>query len=271
MPNAHEHNRRAWDALVARGQRFTQPSADDRFANPLAAVDRRGWLGADVRGRRVLCLAAGGGRDGVLLAAAGAEVTVVDISPAMLALDREAATERGLNLRVVEASMDDLSALEPASFEIVLQPVSTCYVPDVVAVYQQVARVIVPGGLYVSQHKQPASLQASTEPNAAGGYELAEPYYRQGPLPEVVGSQHRDEGTLEFLHRWEDLIGGLCRAGFVVEDLIEPSHSKRDAATGSFADRSRFVPPYVRIKARRVGSPGQPSDTTDGSAKLWVP
>lgn len=270
MSNAHEHNRRAWDALVARRQRFTQPSADDCFRNPLAAVDRLGWLGSDVRDRRVLCLAAGGGRDGVLLAAAGAVVTVVDISPAMLALDREAASERGLNLRVVQASMDDLSALDAASFEIVLQPVSTCYVSDIVAVYRQVARVLVPGGVYVSQHKQPASLQAGCQPNASGGYELTEPYYRQGPLPEVIGSQHREEGTLEFLHRWEDLVGGLCRSGFVVEDLIEPSHTKRDAAAGSFADRSRFVPPYVRIKARRVGATDAP-DGDSGSAKLWTP
>jgi SAM-dependent methyltransferase len=218
----------------------------------------------------VLCLAAGGGRDGVLLAAAGADVTVVDISPAMLALDRQAASERGLNLRVVQASMDDLSALEPASFEIVVQPVSTCYVSDVVAVYRQVARVVVPGGLYVSQHKQPSSLQARVEPSAAGGYELSEPYYREGPLPEVVGSQHREEGTLEYLHRWEELIGGLCRSGFVIEDLVEPVHTKPRAKTGSFADRSRYLPPYVRIKARRVAAV-RPQNDGGGSAKLWTP
>ncbi|MEZ6072529.1 MAG: class I SAM-dependent methyltransferase [Pirellulales bacterium] len=270
MSGVHDHNRRAWDALVERRQRFTRPSTDECFDRPLAAVDGRGWLGGDVRGRRVLCLAAGGGRDGVLLAAAGAEVTVVDISPAMLALDRAAAAERGLNLRVVEASIDNLAAFAPASFEVVIQPVSSCYVPDVVAVYREVARVTVAGGLYVSQHKQPASMQAGTEPVSGGGYAVAEPYYRQGPLPEVAGSQHREEGTLEFLHRWENLVGGLCRAGFVVEDLVEPRHAKPDAAAGSFADRSRYLPPYVRIKARRVAHRGE-GKTADGSAKLWIP
>jgi hypothetical protein len=59
---------------------------------------------------------------------------------------------------------------------------------------------------------------------------------------------------MEFLHRWEELIGGLCRSGFVVEDLIEPLHAETDAAVGTFAQRSRYVAPYVRIKARRVGA-----------------
>ncbi len=42
--------------------------------------------------------------------------------------------------------MDDLSALPAAGFDIVIQPVSTCYVPDVLAVYREVARVTVAAG-----------------------------------------------------------------------------------------------------------------------------
>src|SRR5918998_675229 len=103
------HNRRAWDEMVAKGQRFTRPAADDDFADPLAKVDQPGWLGGDIRGKKLLCLAAGGGKHGPLYAAAGATVTVLDISPAMLELDREVAAERRLELRTVEGSMEDLS------------------------------------------------------------------------------------------------------------------------------------------------------------------
>ena len=122
-------------------------------------------------------------------------------------------------------------------------------------VYREVARVLAAGGLYISQHKQPASLQADVQPTVRG-YELVEPYYRGGPLPPVVGSPHREEGTVEFLHRWEELIGGLCRAGFIIEDLLEPVHSDSEADAGTFAHRSRYVAPYVRIKARRRGASG---------------
>ncbi len=266
MHAPQEHNRRAWDARARAQARFTRPAGDDEFRDPLAAVDALGWLGKSIAGRRVLCLAAGGGRHSALYAAAGACVTVVDISPEMLALDRQVAAERGLELRVIEASMDDLSALAPAEFEIVIHPVSTCYVPDVLRVYREVARVVAPGGLYISQHKQPGSLQASTAPSA-NGYELVEPYDRRGPLPKVVGSPHREAGTLEFLHRWEELLGGMCRAGFVIEDLVEPEHADPQAPKGSFAHRSRYVAPYLRVKARRAGTPA-PSGS---SAKVWIP
>jgi SAM-dependent methyltransferase len=265
MASAHDHNRQAWDARVRSAGRFTRPAPDEEFRDPLAAVDAAGWLGGSIAGRRVLCLAAGGGRQSALYAAAGAEVTVVDISAEMLALDRQVAAERGLAVRTVEASMDDLSALAPASFDIVIHPVSTCYVPDVTAVYRQVARVVVAGGIYISQHKQPASLQTSVEPSPRG-YEIVEPYYRRGPLAEVVGSPHREAGTLEFLHRLEELLGGMCRAGFAIEDVIEPLHADPQAAVGSFAHRSAYVAPYIRIKARRTGSPeGTPT------SKVWVP
>jgi SAM-dependent methyltransferase len=211
----HDHNRRAWDERAKRRAWHTEPASEKDFLNPLAALDDCGWLGGNVRGGRMLCLAAGGGKHGPLLAAAGAEVTVVDLSPAMLEQDRRVAAERGLALRTVEASMDNLFMLPAAGFEIVIQPVSTCYVPDLVAVYREVARVTAHGGLYISQHKQPSSLQAEVSPSARG-YALTEPYYRAEPLPPAMdGLQHREGGTVEFLHRWGELLGGLCRAGFV--------------------------------------------------------
>lgn len=267
VSHVHEHNRRAWDERVRQAGFHTESARARDFLDPLPAVDDCGWLDGNVRGQRVLCLAAGGGKHSVLLAAAGAEVTVVDISPLMLELDRRLASERKLNVRVVEASMDDLSMLADASFDVVLQPVSTCYVPDILKVYREVARVTASGGLYISQHKQPASLQTEVLP-AARGYVLAEPYLRSGPLPAVIeGCLHREAGTMEFLHRWQELIGGLCRAGFVIEDLVEPKHGDLSAEPGGFKHRSAFVPPFVTMKARRVGGGRE----ADAGPKLWTP
>ena len=265
---AHEHNRRAWNDLVRQKQRFTKPAVDEDFREPLKVVDQLGWLGADIRGMKVLCLAAGGGRQGPLYAAAGAMVTVVDISPAMLELDREVAQVRGFTLRTIETSMDDLSMFLPGEFDLVIHPVSTCYVPKIQPVFDAVARVVTPGGVYVSQHKTPTSLQADIRPSVRG-YELIEPYYREGPLPAVLGSKHREEGTLEFLHRWEEILGGICRAGFSIEDVVEPLHAERDAEAETFAHRSKWVAPYVRIKARRRAI--QTAMKSEGTSKIWMP
>ncbi|EAQ82298.1 class I SAM-dependent methyltransferase [Blastopirellula marina] len=264
--SALDHNRAAWDRKVKQRDRFARPANDEDFRDPLALVDRWGWLGGSVVGQRILCLGAGGGRQGPLYAAAGAVVTVVDISPAQLELDRQVAAERRLALTTVEASMDDLSMLGTADFDVIIHPVSTCYVPDLRPVYAEIARLLGNGGLYISQHKTPTSLQTDIR-RSPGGYELIEPYYRRGPLPPVAGSRHREEGTLEYLHRWEDLIGLLCRTGFVIEDLIEPLHAKEEAEADSFADRCRYVAPYVRIKARRVGQTAQ----QESRGSLWLP
>ncbi|MEE2705716.1 MAG: class I SAM-dependent methyltransferase [Planctomycetota bacterium] len=262
----HEHNCRAWDQFAINQKRFTKPISNKDFTEALKLLDADGWFEGRISGSALLCLGSGGGRQSVLYAAAGAEVTVVDISAEMLAIDRIAAEQRKLHVNTVQTSIDDLSPLATSSFDIVVHPVSTCYVPDVVAVYRNVARVTTPGGLYISQHKQPGSLQAAVN-SSATGYELTEPYYRTGPLPEVADSPHREEGTMEFLHRWQELIGGLCGCGFVIEDLVEPFHAKHDAKNDSFAHRSLFAPPYVRIKARRVKSNPQ----HDNPEKFWTP
>ncbi len=254
-----DHNRQAWDERAERGTLFTQPVSPAEVKEPYSVLDPDGsgsWLDGRVDGRRVLCLGAGGGRQGVLFAAAGADVTVVDISPAQLERDRSVASAYGLCLQTVQASIDDLSVFPAGAFDLVEQPVSTCYVPSLASVYAQVARVLRSRGLYISQHKTPTSLQATIRPGRSGRYELVEPYYRSGPLPSVHGTILREPETLEYLHRWEEIVGGLCRCGFVVENLVEPLHARGDADAGSVGHRARYIAPYVRVKARRTAPEG---------------
>lgn len=260
-----ESNRKAWDQL-AEGSPFSKVATDEECANPLATLDSRGWLPKSVVGKDVLCLAAAGGWQSILYASAGAKVTVVDLSPGMLHLDHREASRRGLTVRTLEASMDDLSALADASFDIVHQPVSTCYVPDIAAVYREIARVTRDHGIYISQHKQPTSLQI-THRDSRDRYVIGLEYYRSGPLPPVEDRSYRERGATEYLHRWDQLVGELCRSGFAIEDLREPSRADIKAAPGHFGHRGRFTPPYVRMKARRCPRETPAVET----ATLWLP
>jgi SAM-dependent methyltransferase len=248
-------NQRAWDERVRRGERHTRMAQTRDLANPLPILDPENWLGGNVRGKKVLCLASGGGLQSAFFAAAGAIVTVVDLSAAMLEQDRAMASKNRFQVLTVQTSMDDLSMFANGSFEIVLQPVSTCYVADVAPVFREVARVLREGGLYISQHKQPANLQAESVPSGRG-YAIIEPAERTGPLPPVLPCLHREADTLEFLHSWTDLIGGICRGGFAIEDLVEPNPAANAlAAPGTFEHRCAFLPPYAKIKARRLAHP----------------
>ena len=248
-------NRDAWDRRALEGARHTRRAGAEHLAKALSVLDPEGWFEGSIVGRDVLCLASGGGLQSALCAAAGARVTVVDLSPEMLRQDLETAKEHGLRVRVLEADMRRLDALGDASFDLVIQPVSTCYVPGVAAVFQEVARVLRCGGLYVSQHKQPASLQASALP-LAQGYVVTQPC-ASGSEPAAIPGEwrHREPDAAEFIHTLQDLLGGLCQAGFVIEALREPQHGDVAGAPGSFEHRSAYLPPFVKLKARRKPRP----------------
>ncbi|GAB4138779.1 MAG: class I SAM-dependent methyltransferase [Planctomycetaceae bacterium] len=261
-----QQNAAAWNRLSDSGSQFARVATDEECQNPLATLDSRGWLPKSVDGLDVLCLASGGGWQSILYASAGARVTVVDLSASMLKRDRQEAERRHLSVKTIEASMDDLSDLYEESFDIVHQPVSTCYIADLRKVYREIARVLRNDGLYISQHKQPTSLQI-TQRTPQNQYVVGLEYYRTGPLPPTDDTAYRETGAVEFLHTWDELVGELCRAGFVIEDLREPRRADPTAPPGHFGHRGRFVPPYVRLKARRQKRTEQQPE----SPAIWTP
>lgn len=271
-------NRRAWNQL-GEDPRFTVGNGgwtlETLRQTARSAIDP--WLSeCPLADHDLLCLAGGGGLHGPLYAAVGARVTVVDLSDRQLEHDREVAESLGLSMRLIEGSVDRLDQLADASFDYVVQPVSSCYLPDLTAMYAEVARVLRPGGLYVSQHKQPAALQAEfwprpldpataahcgiPAPPAMGpsgssiGYLLtvpAIPGLRLLPDPTSGATAVREPGAAEYVHTLESLLGGLARAGFVIEDLREPPRGDWLAAPTSAEHRAVWLPPYLQVKARR--------------------
>ena len=102
------HNRAAWDREVGSGNEWTVPVGPDVIARARAGdwsvvligyePVPRDWFPADLGGAAILGLASGGGQQGPVLAAAGADVTVFDNSPGQLARDDEVAAREGLSL-----------------------------------------------------------------------------------------------------------------------------------------------------------------------------
>ena len=255
-------NAAAWDRLAKAHDALASPACDEAFTDPRNWLGTGGpadrpWLPSSLRGLEVLCLAAGGGKHGPIYAAAGASVTVVDLSASMLDLDRQVARERKLHLELIQSSMDELTMLKNDYFDLVIHPVSSCYLPTLKQVFSEIVRVCRPGGLYMSQHKSPRSFQSSLQPNLNGRYELLFPECQSadnsGALPPAPPSRLREAGTDEFVHSLTDILGGICRAGFSIEDFFEPNEGDQEAVRGSFTHRAAFLPPYIRILARKYG------------------
>ena len=147
MDEVARFNKARWEALAAAQVKYSRPFLNLTLESARAIIDDHGLIG-DLNGKRVLCLAGGGGQQSAAFALLGAQVTVVDLSENQLERDREALAHYGLSATLISGDMRDLSALDAQSFDVVCDPYSINFVPDACVVFDQVRRVIRPGGLY---------------------------------------------------------------------------------------------------------------------------
>ena len=80
------------------------------------------WLPDNWKGLDVLGLAASGGQQIPVIAAAGANVTSFDLSEEQLKRDLEVCEEEGLKIKVQKGEMEDLSVFTNGSFDFVINP-----------------------------------------------------------------------------------------------------------------------------------------------------
>jgi len=178
-----------------------------------------------LQGKDVLCLASGGGQQGPILAAAGANVTVLDNSPRQLAQDRMVAERDGLELNLVEGDMADLSMFEDGSFDLIIHPVSNIFVPDVDPVWREAYRVLRPSGSLLSGLCNPAvylfEVDVIKDIDTLNVVHKI-PYSDEKDLDEEMRKKYIDNKVpFEYSHTLEDLIGGQIKAGFILTGFFE--------------------------------------------------
>lgn len=229
------YNRAAWDRAVDNQVEWTVPVSPDIIAaarqgqwrivlTPTLPVPRA-WFPPSLQGVDVLCLASGGGQQGPVLAAAGANVTVFDNSPRQLAQDRLVAEREGLSIATVEGDMRDLSAFAAASFDLIVHPVSNLFVPDVRPVWREACRVLRTGGALLAGFINPFTYifdlrRADDEGVLEVKYAI--PYSDLTSLGDEERQRLIDEGApMEFGHSLDDQIGGQLDAGFLLAGFYE--------------------------------------------------
>lgn len=227
------HNKAAWDKLAREENEWTVPVSPETIAKaragdfsllltPTKPVPMS-WFG-DVKGKKILGLASGGGQQGPCLAAAGADVTIFDNSPEQLARDRAVAQRDGLSLTTVEGDMRDLSRFADESFDLVFHPCSNCFVPDIKPVWREAHRVLKRGGELLTGFVNPIVFMTDLEKEREGLVALKyRAPFRASDYPgdPELKTLHDAGQPLEFGHTLEDQIGGQMAAGFHVVALYE--------------------------------------------------
>lgn len=173
------------------------------------------WI-SDIKGKKVLCLAGAGGLQAPLLACAGAEVTVLDISEKMLDKDREIARIENLHMIVEKGNMCDLSRFADSSFDYILNPPSLMYVPDVKAVFKECYRVLKNGGTFIMMAPNPINYVCDFVNDEKGGY-----YKAVNKMPYCSSDFDSSSGWIEYGHTMEAYIGGQIECGFLINGYVE--------------------------------------------------
>jgi SAM-dependent methyltransferase len=251
------HNRAAWDREVDSDNEWTRPVTPETVERARAGdwsvvlighrpVDRS-WFPDDLSEVDILCLASGGGQQGPTLAAAGARVTVFDNSPRQLEQDRMVADREGLELPTVLGDMRDLSEFGDASFDLVFNPVSNLFVPDLAPVWRECFRVLRPGGVLLCGFLNPDVYLFDNEALDSRGELVVRHRLPYSDLTHVPADERERlwgaDAPLEYSHTMTEQLGGQLAAGFVITAFEEAPHHS-DATAG-------WLPAYYATRARK--------------------
>ncbi|WP_112180466.1 MULTISPECIES: class I SAM-dependent methyltransferase [Paraliobacillus] len=229
-----QQNSNAWDKKVEEGSRYTQSVSSEIIEQSkngeweiTVTTEKsvpRNWFPKSLAGLKILCLASGGGQQGPVLAAAGADVTVIDISKKQLKQDEKVAERNGLTLKTVQGDMSDLSEFENEYFDIVVNPVSNLFVKDVRLVWNEVSRVLKNNGILIAGFTNPLLWIFDDKQERKGNLDVKHPipsstldYLPEDKVQDYINSSQ----TIEYAHTLEDQMKGQIDAGFVISGFYE--------------------------------------------------
>ena len=219
-------NARTVDQWVEDGWEWGTPVTHEQFLatqagdwsivlTPTKPVPRD-WF-PDLKGKKLLGLACGGGQQMPVFAAAGAVCTVLDYSERQLESERMVAAREGYEIEIVRADMTKPLPFTDESFDIIVHPVSNCYIREVEPVWRECYRILKPGGVLLAGVDNGINyIFDETETTLAHSLPF-------DPLsdPALMEELQKTNDGVQFSHTFEEQVGGQLKAGLVLTHLFE--------------------------------------------------
>lgn len=192
----------------------------DVLLTPTKAVPHD-WFG-DLKGKRVLGLASGGGQQIPIFTALGANCTVLDYSGEQCKREKEVAEREGYDVEILQLDMTKRLPFAEETFDLIFHPVSNCYVEEVKPIFRECYRILKKGGILLCGLDNGINfLFDETETEVKNKL----PY---NPLrnPEQYEESIKNDWGIQFSHTLEEQIGGQLEAGFILTNLYEDTNGE---------------------------------------------
>ena len=213
------------DRWVSDGWEWGKPISHETYLNalngkwdvlltPVKPVPHE-WFGA-LNGKKILGLASGGGQQMPILAALGADCTVLDYSEAQLQSEQMVSAREGYEISIVRADMTKPLPFPNERFDLIFHPVSNCYVADVLPIWKECFRILKPGGVLLAGLDNGLNFVFDEETETIFKYVLPFDPLRD---PALMAEMQAAGDGVQFSHTIEEQLGGQLRAGFRLTDV----------------------------------------------------
>lgn len=179
----------------------------------------KNWFG-ELKGKKLLGLASGGGQQMPIFAALGAECTVLDYSRKQLESEKTVADREGYTIEIIRADMTKPLPFEDGSFDLIFHPVSNCYVEEVRPIWRECFRVLKKGGILLAGMDNGMNYIFDESETTLTHTLPFNPLKDPGLMKEM---EETDSGV-QFSHTFEEQVGGQLEAGFLLTHLYEDTN-----------------------------------------------
>lgn len=190
------------------------------FLTPTKPVPAE-WF-PEMRGRRVLGLASGGGQQMPIFSALGAVCTVLDYSPKQIESERMVASREGYEITVVRGDMTKPLPFADESFDLIFHPVSNCYVREVLPIWRECRRVLRPGGILMAGLDNGLNYLFDEDESRIVNRLPFDPLAD----PSLMAQLERGDDGIQFSHTAEEQLRGQLKAGFTLRDIYEDTNDE---------------------------------------------
>ena len=231
MKNYQDINAETIDRWIEEGWTWGVPISHETFLaagkgnwdvqlTPTKMVPHE-WF-PDLKGKKVLGLASGGGQQMPIFAALGAECTVLDYSLKQLESERTVAEREGYRIEIIRADMTKRLPFEDGTFDLIFHPVSNCYVEEVKPIWKECYRILKKKGILLSGTDFFINYIVDDDETSIINRLPFNPLKN----PEQMKQLEAGDSGVQFSHTLEEQINGQLEAGFVLTALYEDTNGE---------------------------------------------